>query len=594
MDKISIQQLFKKLDTERVLLLDVRSNEAVSEYTPEHNNLHHIHIEKGEINQWSDSTAAEIQQIAEGKTLYVTCSGGNSGANCAMLLREKGFDAVAVEGGIRAWQAEIDNEKEIGWNFDNSYARLPKLFFSRLQPTPVSSPEIVVLNGPLAASLGLKAEALRSAEGAAVLAGNEIPEGASPLAQAYAGHQFGYFNMLGDGRANLLGEHMTPHGGRVDIQLKGSGRTIYSRGGDGRAALGPMLREYIISEAMHALGIPTTRSLAVVSTGDTVYREKEQPGAILTRVAASHLRVGTFQFAAKYGTDEDLRALADYTLQRHYPEIDRDENRYLMLLKEVIQRQADLIVKWQLVGFIHGVMNTDNMALSGETIDYGPCAFMDAYDPATVFSSIDTQGRYAYGNQPRIAAWNLARFAETLLPLLNENEEQAIQLAEDALSIFSERYHRNWFSGMRAKLGIFNEEQEDVSLIEDLLSMMQKYGEDYTNTFVALTFDKREDMFLCGTTEFAQWHERWQARLGRQEESKESSNQLMRSSNPAIIPRNHRVEEALEAAVQHGDYSVMERLLDVLSNPYAHTSEQAEYATLPAQTTGPYRTFCGT
>ncbi|NOV03054.1 protein adenylyltransferase SelO [Paenibacillus planticolens] len=489
---------------------------------------------------------------------------------------------------------ESENDKEIGWHFDNSYARLPKLFYSRLQPTPVSSPEIVILNGPLAASLGLNAQALQSLEGVGQLAGNEIPEGALPLAQAYAGHQFGYFNMLGDGRANLMGEHLTPQDVRVDIQLKGSGRTIYSRGGDGRAALGPMLREYIISEAMHALGIPSTRSLAVVATGETVYREIEQPGAILTRVAASHLRVGTFQFAAKFGTEEDLRAMADYTLQRHFPEVDQDENRYLMLLKEVIKRQAALIAKWQLVGFIHGVMNTDNMALSGETIDYGPCAFMDAYDPATVFSSIDTQGRYAYGNQPRIAAWNLARFAETLLPLLNENEEQAIQIAEAALATFSEMYHRNWLSGMRAKLGLFSEEQDDVSLIDDLLGMMKKYGEDYTNTFLALTFDKREEMFLCGTTEFAQWHERWQARLSRQDELQASSHQLMRSSNPAVIPRNHRVEEALEAAAKHGDYSVMERLLGVLANPYAHTSEQAEYAALPAPTSGPYRTFCGT
>lgn len=483
---------------------------------------------------------------------------------------------------------------ETGWKFDNSYARLPESFFTRQGPTPVRSPKLIILNGPLATSLGLNVQALQSNDGVAAFAGNEIPGGALPLAQAYAGHQFGHFTMLGDGRALLLGEQITPQGVRVDIQLKGSGITPYSRRGDGRAALGPMLREYIISEAMHALGIATTRSLAVVTTGESIIRETEQPGAILTRVAASHLRVGTFQYAASRGTAQDLRALADYTLQRHFPEVDADENRYLSLLQEVIKRQAVLIAKWQLVGFIHGVMNTDNMALSGETIDYGPCAFINVYDPATVFSSIDIHGRYAYGNQPYIAAWNLARFAETLLSLLHANEEQAVKLAEDAISDFTGLYHRNWLAGMRAKLGIFNEEQQDESLIEGLLSMMQKYRADYTNTFRALTFDKPEDTVLFGTTEYAQWHEMWQARLGRQQESKASSHQLMRSSNPAIIPRNHRVEDALEAAVEQGDYSVMERLLDVLSSPYAHSPEQADYTTLPPLSSRPYQTFCGT
>ncbi|MED4599945.1 YdiU family protein [Paenibacillus validus] len=483
---------------------------------------------------------------------------------------------------------------ETGWNFDNSYARLPESFFTVTNPTPVRSPKLIILNNPLATSLGLNVQALQSEDGVAVLAGNRIPEGALPLAQAYAGHQFGHFTMLGDGRALLLGEQITPFGERVDIQLKGSGRTPYSRRGDGRAALGPMLREYIISEAMHALGIATTRSLAVVTTGESVIRETDLSGAILTRVAASHLRVGTFQYVSKWGTAEDLRVLADYTLQRHFPDVDAAQNRYLFLLQEVIKRQAVLIAKWQLVGFIHGVMNTDNMAISGEAIDYGPCAFMDAYDPATVFSSIDTQGRYAYGNQPHIAAWNLARFAEALLPLLHENQEQAVELAQDAISNFTEWYHLNWLAGMRAKLGIFNEEIEDESLIEDLLSMMQKYRADYTNTFRSLTFDTAEDTVLFTTPEFAQWHELWQARLGRQQETKASSHQLMRNSNPALIPRNHRVEAALEAAVKQGDYSVMERLLDVLSSPYAHSPEQADYSTLPAQSNRPYRTFCGT
>ncbi|WP_046180965.1 protein adenylyltransferase SelO [Domibacillus tundrae] len=481
-----------------------------------------------------------------------------------------------------------------GWNFDNRYARLPESFFARQDLNPVRSPKLVMLNDSLAASLGLNAEALQSGEGTAVFAGNRVPKGASPLAQAYAGHQFGHFTMLGDGRALLLGEQITPDGERVDIQLKGSGRTPFSRGGDGRAALGPMLREYIISEAMHALGIPTTRSLAVVTTGETVSRETGLPGAVLTRVAASHLRVGTFQFAANWEGGKGLQALADYALERHYPDIEADENRYLSLLQEVIKRQAALIAKWQLVGFIHGVMNTDNMTISGETIDYGPCAFMDTYDPETVFSSIDVQGRYAYGNQPMIAGWNLARFAETLLPLLDENQEKAIDLAEGAISDFSALYDTHWLAGMRAKLGLFNEEPEDKSLVEDLLGMMQKNRADYTNTFRALTFNKHEDTVLSGTEEFTQWNERWQARLGRQEESKVSSAQLMQNSNPAVIPRNHRVEEALEAAVEKGDYSVMERLLDVLSSPYAYSHEQDDYAKLPPQSLRPYRTFCGT
>ncbi|WGV57225.1 YdiU family protein [Brevibacillus brevis] len=483
---------------------------------------------------------------------------------------------------------------EPGWNFENSYTTLPKSFFSRLNPPPVRSPKLAILNERLAKSLGLNVEALQTEEVIAMLAGNKTPEGAMPLAQAYAGHQFGHFTMLGDGRALLLGEQITPTGERFDIQLKGSGRTPYSRGGDGRAALGPMLREYIISEAMHGLGIPTTRSLAVVTTGESVYRESELPGAILTRVAASHIRVGTFQFAARFCSIEDLRALADYTLQRHFPEIETEENRYLLLLKGVIQRQAALIAKWQLVGFIHGVMNTDNMAISGETIDYGPCAFMDTYDPATVFSSIDVQGRYAYGNQPYIAVWNLTRFAESLLPLLHENEAQAVKIAEDALAEFSKLYHSNWLTGMRAKLGLFNEEEQDEALIENLLNMMKEHRADYTNTFRALTLNQPEETVLFGTSEFTEWHEQWKSRLKRQPEDTDAVQQGMKKNNPVVIPRNHRVEEALEAAWKEGDYTVMERLLTVLSDPYAYTPEQVEYTTLPAESARPYQTFCGT
>jgi uncharacterized protein YdiU (UPF0061 family) len=483
---------------------------------------------------------------------------------------------------------------ESGWNFDNSYARLPNSFFSKQNPVPVASPKLIKLNIPFAESLGLNIEKLKSEAAAGIFAGNVIPEGAAPLAQAYAGHQFGHFTMLGDGRAILLGEHITPHGGRLDIQLKGSGRTPFSRGGDGRAALGPMLREYIISEAMHALGIPTTRSLAVVTTGEPVIRETELTGAILTRSAASHIRVGTFQFVANWCTVDELRILADYTIKRHYPEVEESENCYLSLLQEVIKRQASLISKWQLVGFIHGVMNTDNMAISGETIDYGPCAFMDTYDPSTVFSSIDRQGRYAYGNQPYIGGWNLARFAETLLPLLDENEDKAVKLAQDAISSYMELFQSNWQAGMRAKLGIFNEEIEDRSLMDELLDLMKKYRADYTNTFRALTFEMPVEKDLAGAPEYAQWYEKWLARLGRQQEPKESYQQLMQKSNPAVIPRNHRVEAALDAAVEKEDYCVMEKLLDILSVPYTYTPEQEEYSKLPEPSSLPYRTFCGT
>lgn len=485
-----------------------------------------------------------------------------------------------------------------GWHLDNSYASLPETLHTRMKPTPVQAPALVILNEPLAVELGLNAEALRGAEAVDELAGNRVPEGAAPLAQAYAGHQFGHFNRLGDGRALLLGEQLTPDGERYDIQLKGSGPTPYSRSGDGRAALGPMLREYIISEAMHALGIPTTRSLAVVETGEPTYRETVLPGAILTRVAASHIRVGTFQYAAQWGSAEDLQALADYTIDRHYPEIaETEHDRYLALLRSVIERQGKLIAQWQLVGFIHGVMNTDNMTLSGETIDYGPCAFMDAYDPATVFSSIDTQGRYAYGNQPAIGGWNLARLAESLLPLLHEDEEEAIRLAEEALAGYAKAFSARWLGGMRAKLGLFGEEEADETLIEELLKLMEKYGADYTNTFRALTADAAGA--ACGgellfeTPEFADWRERWEARLGRQPQSADERRATMRANNPAVVPRNHKVEEALAAAGQ-GDLSVLERLLGVLARPYAHDASVDESYANPERSGRPYRTFCGT
>ncbi|THF81682.1 protein adenylyltransferase SelO [Cohnella fermenti] len=481
-----------------------------------------------------------------------------------------------------------------GWNFDNSYSRLPESYYSRIEPTPVRSPRLLVLNEPLAESLGLNAGALRQEGQTAALAGNRIPEGAAPLAQAYGGHQFGHFNRLGDGRAILMGEQRTPSGERFDIQWKGSGPTPYSRRGDGRAALGPMLREYIVSEAMHGLGIPTTRSLAVVATGEIVHRETELPGAVLTRVASSHLRVGTFQYLMAWGTPEDVRTLADYAIRRHYPDAADEANPYLAFLERVVRSQARLIAQWQLVGFIHGVMNTDNMAIGGETIDYGPCAFMDAYDPATVFSSIDVQGRYAYGNQPPIGGWNLARFAETLLPLLHPDMDRAVALAEETLSDYPELYLQRYLAGMRAKLGLFGAEERDESLIKDLLDLMQEHGADYTNTFRSLTLHgTAQGSPLAESPAFADWQRRWEERGALGAPSPEASRELMRGSNPAVIARNHRVEEALEAA-GCGDLGVMERLLAALQDPFAYSASQEEYAELPPEPELPYQTFCGT
>lgn len=482
----------------------------------------------------------------------------------------------------------------IGWNWSNTYGKLPSFLYTRMEPAAVSKPALAVLNAPLAASMGLDASKLGNADGIAELAGNAVPEGADPLAQAYAGHQFGYFNRLGDGRALLLGEHVTPDGRRLDIQLKGAGRTPYSRGGDGRAALGPMLREYIISEAMHGLGIPTTRSLAVAATGQEIVRESYLPGAVLTRIAASHIRVGTFQYAAQWGKTEDVAELAVYTLHRHYPNAGTDGGPALLLLRETIARQAELIAGWMLVGFVHGVMNTDNMAISGETIDYGPCAFLDTYNPDTVFSSIDSEGRYAYRNQPSIAAWNLARFAETLIPLLDNDRETAIEIAQAEIGRFEEQYQQHWLRGMRAKLGLFGSEAGDAELAGRLLDLMSEHKADYTDTFRLLTLGKPEEMALSGNPGFAPWLEAWSSRKERQEQSAEDSFELMKQNNPAVIPRNHRVEEALEAAEENGDYSVMERLLAVLAEPFAYTEEQEAYGPPSDGACGRYVTYCGT
>jgi uncharacterized protein YdiU (UPF0061 family) len=483
--------------------------------------------------------------------------------------------------------------KAAGWNFDNSYARLPSSFFVRLSPVPVATPRLVILNRNLAGTLGLNDDALRSPEGVEMLAGNRLPPGSDPLAQAYAGHQFGHFTMLGDGRAILLGEQLTPRGERYDIQLKGSGQTPYSRSGDGRAPLGAMLREYLISEAMYALGIPTSRSLAVVTTGEPVYRETVLPGAILTRVAASHLRVGTFEYVAARGGREELQLLADYCISRHYPALESAANPYPALLEEIIIRQAALLVQWQLVGFIHGVMNTDNTALSGETIDYGPCAFMDAYDPATVFSSIDLHGRYAYANQPPIAQWNLARLAESLLPLIDPDPDRALAVAREKIEAFPAHFRQLQLTGWREKLGLFNEETEDETLIEDLLVGMQRLRADFTNTFRAFADGASRPDPLFEDEDMVRWQSRWQARLGRQPQSLTEAEELMRSRNPAVIPRNHRVEEALAAAGQE-DYQPLHRLLSVLARPYDDTPVQTPYRSPAPPSDHPYRTFCGT
>jgi uncharacterized protein YdiU (UPF0061 family) len=480
-----------------------------------------------------------------------------------------------------------------GWQLEHTYAELPQLFYSPAVPTPVREARLIAFNRPLATTLGLEPKTLERPEGAAIFAGNALPEGARPIAQAYAGHQFGHFTALGDGRAILLGEQITPFGDRMDIQLKGAGQTRFSRRGDGRAALGPMLREYIISEAMHALGIPTTRSLAVATTGDPVYRETVLQGAVLTRVAASHLRVGTMQWAAAQADQSVTRVLADYTWARHYPELADSPEPYIALFDAILARQAALVARWQLVGFIHGVMNTDNMALSGETIDYGPCAFMDTYDPATVFSSIDAGGRYAYGNQPPIAQWNLARLAEAMLPLFDPNVDRAVERATTALDRFPGLFQQHWLDGMRAKLGLFTPERDDEALVNDLLAWMQRQSADFTNTFRLLTSGRLIGHSTNADPELEAWHRRLEARRGCQPQSAAEAETLMRRHNPAFIPRNHKVEEALLAATTGDDFSVMERLLEVLATPYDHDRDLPAFSAPPAAGE-PYRTFCGT
>jgi serine/tyrosine/threonine adenylyltransferase len=486
--------------------------------------------------------------------------------------------------------------------FDNTYARLPERFFARVRPTPVRAPRLIRVNGPLAARLGLDPELLAGEEGVETLAGNRVAETAEPLAAAYAGHQFGTFvPQLGDGRAILLGELIDQSGLRLDVQLKGSGRTPYSRGGDGRAALGPVLREYVVSEAMAALGIPTTRALAAVTTGEAVLRETVLPGAILTRVASSHLRVGTFQFFASRGDVEGVRLLADYVVARHYPDAARSGRPYRALLDAVVRAQAELIAKWMLVGFIHGVMNTDNMSAAGETIDYGPCAFMDAYDPGAVFSAIDRQGRYAYSRQPAIGEWNLTRLAECLLPLLSGDTGAAIAEAEQALDAYRPAFERAFLGGLRRKLGLLTEREGDAELGRDLLQAMGANGADYTLTFRGLSdaASSQEDAavgrrLFANPTAHDEWAPRWRRRLEQEPTDAATRRAAMLAVNPAFIPRNHRVEAVIRAAVDEGDFAPFHELLTVLSNPFEAQPAFAHYADPPADHERVLQTFCGT
>lgn len=493
------------------------------------------------------------------------------------------------------------------WQLQCSYAHLPERLYTPMGATDFPQPRLLALNHGLADTLGLS-ELFALAGDSAVastLCGATLLEGAKPLAQAYAGHQFGYFNILGDGRAMLLGEVVAPCGVRYDIHLKGAGRTAYARGGDGRATLPAMLREYLISEAMHALGIATSRSLAVVTTGEYVQREVLLPGAVLARVARSHLRVGTFEFAS-YAGYEELLHLADYTIARHYPQLQGEAEAsgvgvYRLLLKSVVKAQAKLVAQWQLVGFIHGVMNTDNLTISGETLDYGPCAFVDAYDPRQVFSSIDTHGRYRYEAQPDMALWGVSRLAEALLPLLHAEQEQAIEVAMQTLAEFEPTYTQAWRSGMRAKLGLCAQTSEEEALFAELLGLMQAYGADYTNTFARLTLERsgEDGGYLQGTQSlfegdrFAQWRASWAMMLERQGISAGESAALMRGANPFVIPRNHRVEEVLASAVA-GDMAPLRDWLEVLASPYRYTQEHRAYQALPEMDMAHYRTYCGT
>jgi uncharacterized protein YdiU (UPF0061 family) len=481
----------------------------------------------------------------------------------------------------------------IGWHFDNTYSKLPKSFLENIKPVPVKDPKLIILNKNLAKELNLDFSKFSETDLAKMFSGNSLPEGSETIAQAYAGHQFGHFTMLGDGRAVMLGEHLDKKNNRFDIQFKGSGRTSFSRSGDGRAVLGPMLREYIISEAMHALNIPTTRSLAVVSTGEEVVREQMLPGAILTRVASSHIRVGTFQYIAATQNADDLKTLFNYTIDRHYPEIKDSKTKALDLLNLLMQKQCELVINWMRVGFIHGVMNTDNMTVSGETIDYGPCAFMDHYHPQTVFSSIDQNGRYSYNNQPRITKWNLARFAECIIPLIDQDEQKAISIATETINNFEKLYEEKWLNMMRDKLGLFGEDGDDKHLIFELLTWMENNKADFTNTFCNLMDIQSIKDPIYQNQEYLNWTAKWKKRLEKNNTGKEKYLELMRSVNPIFIPRNHKVEEALKDANEN-KLETLNQLLEVIKYPYKDNGMLKDYQQPMSNENGNYKTFCGT
>ncbi|MDC3384976.1 YdiU family protein [Candidatus Pelagibacter sp.] len=481
----------------------------------------------------------------------------------------------------------------IGWHFDNTYSKLPKSFLENIKPVPVKDPKLIILNKNLAEQLNLDFSKFSDTDLAKIFSGNSLPEGSETIAQAYAGHQFGHFTMLGDGRAVMLGEHLDKENKRFDIQFKGSGRTSFSRSGDGRAVLGPMLREYIISEAMHALNIPTTRSLAVVSTGEEVIREQMLPGAILTRVASSHIRVGTFQYIAATQNADDLKTLFNYTIDRHYPEIKDSKTKALDLLNLLMQKQCELVINWMRVGFIHGVMNTDNMTVSGETIDYGPCAFMDHYHPQTVFSSIDQNGRYSYNNQPRITKWNLARFAECIIPLIDQDEQKAVSIATETINNFEKMYEEKWLNMMRDKLGLFDEDGGDKHLIFELLTWMENNKADFTNTFCNLMDIQSIKDPIYQNQEYLNWTAKWKKRLEKNNTGKEKYLELMRSVNPIFIPRNHKVEEALKGASEN-KLETLNQLLEVIKYPYKDNGMLKDYQQPMSNENGDYKTFCGT
>ncbi len=481
---------------------------------------------------------------------------------------------------------------KINWNFDNTYFDLSNSFKEDINPTPVKNPELVLLNRNLASELSLDFSKVNDKKLSEIFSGNSLPEGSNSIAQAYAGHQFGHFTMLGDGRAVLIGEHLSKKKIRYDIQFKGSGKTAFSRNGDGRAALGPMLREYIISEAMNSLNIPTTRSLAVVKTGEDVIREKILQGAILTRVASSHIRVGTFQYIAARKRKDELEMLLDYVIKRHYPNINSAQNKALKLLNIILEKQINLVVHWMRVGFIHGVMNTDNMSISGETIDYGPCAFMDSYDPKTVFSSIDKMGRYAYCNQPIITKWNLARFAECLIPLIDEDQNKAVKLATKIIDSFEKKYEEKWLNMMRNKLGLLGIDKKDKFLILDLLTWMHQKNMDYTNTFCHLMNFEIEKKENYKDNDFLNWKKRWQERLEINNNTPKKSIELMRSVNPLVIPRNHKVEEVLNEA-NNNNIQPLNKILEIINNPYGEQEGMVDFQS-QSKSREKYQTFCGT